>query len=135
MNYKLEKFWNFVGDNLIRINMKWTINLKSFEIFNGEMNVTSVFLWTINLKSFEIIDEDDLKLGDIKWTINLKSFEIKFNWLFCIMCIFMNYKLEKFWNFPYIFSRSLDGSMNYKLEKFWNFTSLSLNFLNSFNEL
>ena len=32
MNYKLEKFWN--NDNIAKVflSLKWTINLKSFEI-------------------------------------------------------------------------------------------------------
>ena len=36
MNCKLEKFWNWgtIWKNLIPST--WTVNLKSFEIFNGE---------------------------------------------------------------------------------------------------
>ena len=32
MNYKLEKFWNEIGQVPSRTNPPWTINLKSFEI-------------------------------------------------------------------------------------------------------
>ena len=33
MNYKLEKFWNLNSNDNNMKQKKWTINLKSFEIF------------------------------------------------------------------------------------------------------
>ena len=34
MNYKLEKFWNTASFNVFNPEPSWTINLKSFEIFD-----------------------------------------------------------------------------------------------------
>ena len=55
MNYKLEKFWNKLDSYTLLFNIKWTINLKSFEINLYESQDNASPLWTINLKSFEII--------------------------------------------------------------------------------
>ena len=55
MNYKLEKFWNEIKEfDFASYELKWTINLKSFEIVNFDNTDDTDNLWTINLKSFEI---------------------------------------------------------------------------------
>ena len=54
----------------------WTINLKSFEIFNSALNRNANGWWTINLKSFEIHGTSYKEMPSGLWTINLKSFEI-----------------------------------------------------------
>ena len=56
--------------------IKWTVNLKSFEIKVSESNATEDMKWTVNLKSFEIYD-----------TQNFRGKKLE-----------MNCKLEKFWN-------------------------------------
>ena len=78
MNYKLEKFWNVSAYCFINaFTFKWTINLKSFEIWYIEFEKCLYNLWTINLKSFEIGIERLKRKKKEAWTINLKSFEIR----------------------------------------------------------
>ena len=76
MNYKLEKFWNYNAFNELNGRLRWTINLKSFEINRIMTTDDTYYQWTINLKSFEIYFFNN-SLNTIQvWTINLKSFEI-----------------------------------------------------------
>ena len=76
MNYKLEKFWNCILGSIESPSIKWTINLKSFEIPWTAKASKLKLAWTINLKSFEINASTEQELKDKLWTINLKSFEI-----------------------------------------------------------
>ena len=76
MNCKLEKFWNTSDETEIEILRKWTVNLKSFEIFNAAASEQANGWWTVNLKSFEILMPVLLSKKEFLWTVNLKSFEI-----------------------------------------------------------
>ena len=78
MNCKLEKFWNQFIKSAFFTFLKWTVNLKSFEIlifFNYDKNDKE---WTVNLKSFEMYGSLILIAAYTLWTVNLKSFEISY---------------------------------------------------------
>ena len=100
MNYKLEKFWNYLYCSFILKISSWTINLKSFEIdelkkANEEINKMNYKLekfWNvkkfthlgwIKIMNYKLEKFWNLTIWSnncclVKWTINLKSFEIKF---------------------------------------------------------
>ena len=59
MNYKLEKFWNTLNSLYCCPPIKWTINLKSFEMKKPSEILKEICGWTINLKSFEIAHHKD----------------------------------------------------------------------------
>ena len=76
MNCKLEKFWNIDYVEIDEKAVRWTVNLKSFEISYFVGNWGGFTIWTVNLKSFEIKKTHLLKQILLLWTVNLKSFEI-----------------------------------------------------------
>ena len=55
MNCKLEKFWNTIAPITVGTPIKWTVNLKSFEMKAFQKKQLIMKLWTVNLKSFEIL--------------------------------------------------------------------------------
>ena len=55
MNCKLEKFWNLYKTGVGNLWLRWTVNLKSFEIGRPATGYIRGEKWTVNLKSFEII--------------------------------------------------------------------------------
>ena len=77
MNYKLEKFWNThsaIRDNLI--SLKWTINLKSFEMFWSIEYQNYLNFMNYKLEKFWNFQSLPFNSVASLWTINLKSFEI-----------------------------------------------------------
>ena len=56
MNYKLEKFWNYIQSLLHWAIFTMNYKLEKFWNENNSTKPSKAFLWTINLKSFEILD-------------------------------------------------------------------------------
>ena len=75
MNYKLEKFWNYEDVEILSALVKWTINLKSFEINIVQVKLLQMLM---NYKLEKFWNSAGLVKFKVKslWTINLKSFEI-----------------------------------------------------------
>ena len=54
MNYKLEKFWNSLKNELDNNGDSMNYKLEKFWNPTAFSNLSSASIWTINLKSFEI---------------------------------------------------------------------------------
>ena len=55
MNYKLEKFWNYISGNSTPVSINMNYKLEKFWNANTQSIEITLNKWTINLKSFEII--------------------------------------------------------------------------------
>ena len=102
MNLKHEMFWNFITSNHFNPSIKWTLNMKCFEIFSYFFPSISYIWWTLNMKCFEMYHKLTEWMFFHKWTLNMKCFEIKWrNWS-CWRLWKMNLKHEMFWNFKVV---------------------------------
>ena len=98
MNYKLEKFWN--GEITSHLFAVGTMNYKLEKFWNTTLKtICLVYIkWTINLKSFEILYLSYLFPPKLIMNYKLEKFWNILNIIKNIRYFLMNYKLEKFWN-------------------------------------
>ena len=68
MNLKHEMFWNLLKFLPDFFSLKWTLNMKCFEIDFYSWDSKAMMEWTLNMKCFEmnaeLIDKETKKLNE-----------------------------------------------------------------------